>query len=633
MNDVAYCLNPYCHHPNNASNQPNCYYCHFPLLVSQTYQASKLITTGRLGRTFRGQDIHQSRPCIIKQFFPKSKDGIFLNAEKAKQLFHSEASRLQQLGDHSQIPEFYGHLEQDGYQYIVQQWINGENLANELSHEGTFSERDIRQLLKSLLPILAYIHDRAVIHRDIKPENIIRRRYHPQQQEVPELVLVDFGAAKLASLSQFGQTGTIIGSPGYAAPEQVYGKPTFASDIYSLGVTCLHLLTGVSPLDLYNPLQQQLIWRDYQKDNPVSDSLAAILDGMTTFDLKQRYASAKEVLSALGVLSPDPPLQDKYNQATTAVIKLYSGKGAIYSVQFSPNCQFFASGGGSQWGKLLGKENCVRLFRVGDWEHHTKVSLHSAPVTTVQFSPDSKLLISSSRDKTIKIWHCETEQLQQTLQGHRFAINTLQVSPYGDVILSGSQGGEIILWNLKTGKRLNCLSLDQSVYAIAISPNGEQFAVGSVDSTIQIWDLYRFKPLFSLKGHIDSIYALDFSPEGHYLASGSGDWDCTVKVWELASKTAIQTLRGHQWSVCGVHFSPDGGYVASVSTDRSVQMVGVFQEKPIPQCWNHHTGAIHDLAFSPDGCYLASGSEDETVRIWTLEKASVSELASARKSG
>ena len=621
MKDVAYCLNPYCLDPENRNQPENCQNCGFPLRLANQYQAHNPIASGQFGHTFFGEDIVQSRFCLIKQFFPKSETGIFLNSRKAKQLFHSEAKRLQQLGNHSQIPQLYAHLEQDAYHYMIQEWIEGENLATALSHQGTFSEREIRKLLKSLLPVLQYLQKANIIHRDIKPENIIRRQV--ANKDTPELVLVDFGAAKLASHSQ---TGTIIGSPGYAAPEQVYGKPTFASDIYSLGVTCLHLLTGVSPFDLYSPLDNQLLWRDYLQNSPLSDSLAAILDGMTAFDLKQRYSSPQEVLSALGVLSSLPAnqgLQKEVKPESNSVIKLNSGKGAIYSLDFSHNGHFLASGGGAEWGKFIGKDNCVRLWRIGNWQTHRKLNQHTAPITAVKFSQDGKFLVSGSHDKTIKLWNLQTQRLQKTLKGHRFEINTLQISPHNDVILSGSVGGEIILWNLHTGRVWDRLTLEQ-VSSLAISPDGEYFAVGSCETKVQVWELYSFKPLFSLTGHTDIITSLDFSPDGHYLASGSGDWDCTIKLWELATQKQVQTLRDHQLAVNSVNFSPDGKYLASGSTDKTVRMVSLFAEKPLRRCWNRHQAAVNSVVFSPNGECLASGSEDETIRVWMLQSSSLS---------
>jgi serine/threonine protein kinase len=174
---------------------------------------------------------------------------------------------------------------------LVQQFIDGENLSTELEHQGIFNESKIWHLLQDLLPVVQAIHSQGIIHRDIKPENIIRR-YSDNK-----LFLVDFGAVKVVKPQQRTATGTIIGSAEYCAPEQSMGKPLFISDLYSLGVTCLHLLTGISPFDLYSPLEGEWVWRDYLNGNVVSDKLGKILDKLAHPIPKHRYQSIPEVIN------------------------------------------------------------------------------------------------------------------------------------------------------------------------------------------------------------------------------------------------------------------------------------------------------------------------------------------------
>ena len=156
-------------------------------------------------------------------------------------------------------------------------------------------------MLNNLLPVFEFIHSRQVIHRDIKPENIILR-------QDGQLVLVDFGAAKYATQTALGLTGTRIGTAGYMAPEQANGKPIHASDIYSLGVTCLCLLTQVEPIDLFDDSEFEWVWREHLKTS-VSSELGQILDKMIQPAIKKRYQSATEVLQALGTQSPPSSAQ------------------------------------------------------------------------------------------------------------------------------------------------------------------------------------------------------------------------------------------------------------------------------------------------------------------------------------
>ena len=295
-NHWCYCVNPNCKHPPNQSDALVCQSCGSKLLLQQRYKAIKPIGQGGFGRTFLGIDESKQsqKLCAIKQLFPLHQSTN--NWEKASELFRQEAQRLKVLGKHSRIPELLAYFEQDNHQYLVQEFIDGENLAQELAQKGPFTETEIQQMLKSLLPILQLMHNHKIIHRDIKPENIIRRRRDG------EFVLVDFGAAKYATETMLGRTGTVIGSAAYIAPEQTKGKAIYASDLYSLGVTCIHLLTQIPPFDLSDTSEDTWVWRHYLK-TPVSNSLGKIIDKMLESATKRRYQSADEVLKDLNAIS------------------------------------------------------------------------------------------------------------------------------------------------------------------------------------------------------------------------------------------------------------------------------------------------------------------------------------------
>ncbi len=299
---MSYCLNPACQNPQNADRTQYCLSCGSKLLLRERYRAIKPLGRGGFGRTFLAIDEDKpSKPrCAIKQFFPVSQGTS--SSEKAAELFNREAVRLDELGKHPQIPELLAHFQQERYQYLVQEFIEGQNLQQELAGAGAFSENQIRSLLNDLLPVLQFVHSRSVIHRDIKPPNIIRRRIsqpsiiYTYPTLTGELVLVDFGAAKL--VEGLRETGTVIGSPEFVAPEQIRGQAVYASDLYSLGVTCIYLLTQVSPFDLFDINQDTWVWRDFLKVQ-IDPKLSRILDKMIEASLSRRYKSVAEVLQDL----------------------------------------------------------------------------------------------------------------------------------------------------------------------------------------------------------------------------------------------------------------------------------------------------------------------------------------------
>lgn len=267
------------------------------------YRAIRPIGQGGFGRTFLAVDEDKpSKPrCVIKQFYPQAQGTS--TVQKAVELFTQEAVRLDELGKHPQIPELLAYFTQEDRQYLVQEFIDGQNLAQELSEKGAFNENQIRQLLQDLLSVLQFCHARQVIHRDIKPENIILRRTPLIKGGWGDLFLVDFGASKYVTNTNINSTGTSIGSPEYVAPEQIRGQAIFASDIYSLGVTCVHLLTGRSPFDLYDINNDTWIWQKYLQ-TPVSSQLSRILNRMLESIPMRRYQTADEVLKDLNQLKP-----------------------------------------------------------------------------------------------------------------------------------------------------------------------------------------------------------------------------------------------------------------------------------------------------------------------------------------
>lgn len=211
---MSYCFNFACPHPENAGDDRFCLKCGKSLLLGDQFRAVKLIGQGGFGRTLLaiGQSTEDQAQCVIKQLLPGSKQSV--------ELFRQEAERLKQFGQHPQIPALLAHFEQEDALYLVQEFIDGQTLEEVLAAEGTFSETQIRSLLGEILPVLRFIHQHQIIHRDIKPSNIIRPR---QKENAPpqKLFLVDFGASKLSADDRLKQTGTVIGSAGYAAPEQI----------------------------------------------------------------------------------------------------------------------------------------------------------------------------------------------------------------------------------------------------------------------------------------------------------------------------------------------------------------------------------------------------------------------------
>jgi len=294
---MSYCLNPICTQPQNPPDTSFCQSCGTELrLLKGRYRVIRLLSDlGGFANTYLAADVaRDGANCAIKQLVPLPEiKGDRQLLAKAIALFEQEAQRLVKLESHPQIPLLLDFFEEDNQRYLVQEYVEGQDLSQELQQQGAFGETQIRELLLDLLPVLQFIHDRQIVHRDIKPANIMRR------QSDGKLVLIDFGISKQLAQTVMTKTGTAgIGTQGYAPIEQMLtGKAYPASDIYSLGVTCIHLLTAVDPDELYQPREGGWLWRDYLLQGMyVSENLGMLLDKMIKLMMHERYQSVDEVL-------------------------------------------------------------------------------------------------------------------------------------------------------------------------------------------------------------------------------------------------------------------------------------------------------------------------------------------------
>lgn len=286
---MALCLVFRCSATNNAPGDRFCRTCGAPLLLKGRYRAIRPLGQGGFGRTFLAENVAQpdAPKCVIKQLHQLANSEA--NAQ-ALRMFHQEAVRLEQLRDHPQIPKLLAHFDQGEHQYLIQEYIDGWDLQSEVQTEGAFDEAKIWQLLEEISQILRFVHQHRIIHRDIKPTNIMRRRQGGQ------LVLIDFGVAKLFKHSELAQTGTLVGSPEYMSPEQTRGKVVNSSDLYSLGVTCLYLMCRRSPLELYSPANDFWYWREaLPEGRRFSPRLGEILDRLLQTPINRRFPSAQSL--------------------------------------------------------------------------------------------------------------------------------------------------------------------------------------------------------------------------------------------------------------------------------------------------------------------------------------------------
>ncbi|MEL6398880.1 MAG: serine/threonine-protein kinase [Cyanobacteria bacterium J06607_6] len=633
------CLNPHCSHPDNRDTATECRNCGKPLvkMLRGRYYPERLIGRGGFGRTYLAQDSDRlNAPCVIKQFAPQTQGTKSFH--KAVDLFNQEAIRLHDLGEHVQIPALLAYFEHDQYLYLVQQFIDGKTLIQEIVENGPLDEIGIRDLLNDVLPVLDFIHQHNVIHRDITPTNLIRRDTDRR------LFVIDFGIAKRFGEALADGPGTRIGTEGYAPIEQLRGGQAYqSSDLYSLGATCLHLFTGRKPDNLYDHMAGRWRWRDVlaKQQRSISAELAAVLDRLVLDAVGDRFQTAREVMAALQSLPtfqgavpgwvrqhpsgslpssaemlpqpagvpavaidpvpetvPPPPTPTLSVPAplTPAPVAAPPTETSAVTLSSAPTVADFAPSGIPEW-------QCVRTL-----------TGHQSWVTAVAFNPRSATLVSGSLDDSIKIWNLQTGKVSATLQGHPRGVNDLCISTKGQVLVSCGDDDTVKVWNLVAGRLIHTLEGHvRDVTSVAIGHQGWTLASSSKDKTIKLWKLDKGTPIGTLLGSPAAVRAVAMTPDEAFLFSGG--LDHKVRLWDLKTGEMVRFFSGHVSPVNDVAVSRDGLVVVSASKDKTLVVWSVGTGSII-HVLKGHSKEVNSVAIAPDNRTIISGSSDRTVKIW-----------------
>ncbi|MDZ8222469.1 protein kinase domain-containing protein [Nostoc sp. ChiVER01] len=283
-------------------------------LLNDRYQVIRTLGAGGFGETYLAEDTYMpsKRRCVVKQLRPIHNNPQIY--QLVQERFQREAAILEELGGtNDQIPALYAYFSSGGQFYLVQEWIEGDTLTGKVQTQGLFSEAAIQQLLINLLPVLDYVHSKHIVHRDIKPDNIIVRHRDGKP------VLIDFGAIRESMGTVVNSQGNptssiVIGTPGYMPSEQAAGRPVYSSDLYSLGMTVIYLLTGKQAQQLETDSQTgEIVWRQYASH--VSPIMAGVIDKAIAYHPRDRYPTARAMLDTLqSIANPIPPTQPLLTQ-------------------------------------------------------------------------------------------------------------------------------------------------------------------------------------------------------------------------------------------------------------------------------------------------------------------------------
>jgi WD40 repeat protein/tRNA A-37 threonylcarbamoyl transferase component Bud32 len=579
---------------------------------------------GGMGVVYKARQVKANRLVALKMILS---GGHASEDDLAR--FRTEAEAVARL-QHPGIVQIYEVNEHESLPYFSMEYVEGGSLEKDLA--GTpMPPKAAARLVEQLAQAIQTAHEHQVIHRDLKPANVLLSADGRTK-------ITDFGLAKKLDVTGKTQTGAIMGTPSYMAPEQAGGKSKAIgppADIYALGAILYECLTGRPPFEAANPVDVIL---KVIADEPVSPrqlrakvpaDLEAICLKCLRKEPEQRYASAADLAEDLRRFRAGEPVTarpmgklerarrwSRRNKAlaslmTAVALVLLAGTAlssyfAVRAIQRAEEAE--AERDRAKFQKLRAETARFAIqidSALRAWERHD--------VT------EAERLLGEVEEPFQRTWeHRHLRSLCRRkpilLLGHGGQITSVAFNPNGQRLASGSIDGTVKVWDAATGQEIRTLKGHTSpVFSVAFSPDGTRIVSGSWVGMVKVWDAATGQEKLSLTGNIYDVISLAISIDGKRILSGSRDG--TLKVWDAATGKEKLTLKGHSGVVSSVAFSSDGRRIASGSWDGMVKAwdAATGEEKVTLK---GHSGVVSSVAFSPDGQRLVSGSEDRTVKVW-----------------
>jgi eukaryotic-like serine/threonine-protein kinase len=239
---------------------------------------------------------------------------------------------------------------------------------------------------------------------------------------------------------------------------------------------------------------------------------------------------------------------------------------------------------------------------------------HEDRVRSVAYSSDGARLVTTSYDKSARIWDAATGLEISRLVGHDDRVRSAAFSADGTRVVTGSFDKTARIWDAATGRELVRLEgqMDR-VQFVAFSPDGRQVATASDDKTVRVWDASSGRQLRLLQGHTEVVSTVTFSADGRRLVTASDDR--TARVWEASTGRQLLVLQGHEGAVESAQFSSDGSRIVTASLDKSARVWDASSGRELLELIGHGQ-LLTSAAFSPDGLRIVTTSADFTARLW-----------------
>ena len=605
------------------------------------YQLFEEIGRGGMGVVYRARQLKLNRDVALKMIL----SGEFASPRELAR-FQTEAESAARL-QHPNIVQVFEVSAYDRHPYLSMELVDGGNLEAQLKVH-RMAPHDAARLLETIARAVHFAHQSGVIHRDLKPSNVLLT-------STGEPKVADFGLAKqlLEGQAENTQSGAIVGTPSYLAPELVgRGKASIGptSDVYSLGVMLFEMMTGRLPFVAESPLE---LLKCIVSEDPSlpSDFCPNLPKDLETICLKclnkepyRRYGAAAELADDLHRFLIGEPIRArrigiaeraaKWTRrrplAASFILFLVASLTAVSMLLWTANERGKQAEMAAQKANRLREaaelahqrsERSLYFHRIGQANAEWHANMVNRASTLLDECPPDMRHFEWQYLKSL----CNSDLL--TIQGHADPVRCLEVSPDGKTIASATglwgvnQPGEIKLWDAHTGKQIAIIHGHSGpVMSLAFSPDSQTLASASVGfgiykpANVKIWNL-QGQLLVSLPPPLDHAYVLAFNLGGNLLAIGGFE---SVYIWNLATGKLHRKLTGHTGPILDIAFDPTGTSLATASRDGSSRVFELETGKET-QVFSGF-GDLRNVAYSPDGSTLVFTNYGGDLRLWNVSK-------------
>jgi serine/threonine protein kinase len=631
-------------------------------LLTGRYLILQKLGTGGFSETYLARDkylpLHPL--CVVKRLKLSPRNP--LPPAIARQMFATEIQVLSHLKLHPHTPMLLASCQGQSEAFLVQEYIEGEDLAEWLAQGNRLNAEQAIALLQEMLGVLSQLHAQGIVHRDIKPGHLIH------SQKDGRMIVIDFGAACLMSEGcVLSRAEMAIGTPGYMPPEQQHCAACFSSDLYALGISVIQLLTGMKPQQFQvDPISGELDWKSYLTNAPdvlANQNLIDTLERMVRQRAIDRFPQATDAMESLDPQLKPPAfqwMQTLRNVRASASLRyllkpaaallllgLAGGKliqaqshqtaalkGHLEQLLPQPQVQLtlvqqrqFPVAVEQMWmiagDRLVTTDpsGVLRLWSLPDGKLLHTLTGHPDGITALGSSRDGSVLVTGGRDHNVRLWDTASGQLLRTLEGAQVEMTAIALSPDSSTAVVGGADGSLSWWNLQTGEHLQTLALPAGRVSALVYTAVDQVISASNDRStqayqIQVWDLNRGEIHRTFTGHTDAITALKIVGDHTLLSCGK---DRTL-LWDLSREELVQAFPKTVASIAATAVNSPMLIMAyqDGSVQHWIERSGQFSEQGKTQV-SQKVGTMFDI----NQHYVVDVSADRQLTIWRIEAASI----------